>query len=195
MILITLVLWLTVSPIQAGKFNRQLTPGDAAPGFTDLTGIDDQRHSLADYRDAKLVVLVFTCNHCPVAKVYEERLVGIAHEYEQRGVQFVAINASRTEADTLDGMKERAKESGYNFPYLRDASQAVARAYGVRVTPEIFVLDRERRVAYQGAVDDHLDAPKVKHAYLRDALEVLLADKQPETVETRPKGCAMTYEP
>lgn len=192
--LATVILSLAISRVHAGKFNRQLTSGDAAPTFTNLTGTDDQPHSLADYREAKVIVVIFTCNHCPVAKEYDTRLIKLQNDFKTRGVQFVAINPSLTDVDSLAGMKERAKESGFNFPYLRDATQAVAKAYGVRVTPEVYVLDVDRKIAFMGAIDDSLDLATVEHHYLRDAIESLLAGRTPETVESKPRGCPVQYE-
>ena len=138
--------------------------GDAAPGWADIVGTDDQKHALADYKEAKLLVLVFTTNHCPVAQAYQERLVALAKEYQPKGVQVVAVNVNKIEADRLEAMKKRAKEKGFNFPYLYDATQKIGRDYGAAVTPHVFVLDKDRKIAYMGAVDDNMNVEKVKNA-------------------------------
>lgn len=180
---------------EAGKFNATLSAGDAAPEFKDLPGVDGESHSLADYADAKAVVVVITCNHCPIARGYETRLLDLAKAYRERGVQFIAVSCSLLEADRLPAMKERAKSSGYPFPYLHDESQQTARDYGASVTPEVFLLDGERKIAYLGAIDDQwTSADNVKRHYLRDALEAVLAGQAPETFESKPVGCPIQFQ-
>jgi len=179
----------------AGRYNSKLDIGDKAPDFSNIIGVDDQQHSLSEYKDAKAVVLIFTCNHCPVAQACEQRFIDLQDEYESRGVQLVAINVNNVAGDKLPDMKERAKQRGFNFPYLYDPSQQVARDYGATVTPHIFVLDQDRKIAYMGAPDDEpLNASAVKKTYLRDALDAVLAGKKPEVTETRQKGCGIKYE-
>ena len=102
----------------AGKFNKKLSIGDQGPGFENVEGIDDKKHSLGDYKDAKVVVLSFTCNHCPVAVAYEDRFVEFTKQYKDKGVAFVAINVNNLPADRLDKMRERAEKKGFNFDYL-----------------------------------------------------------------------------
>lgn len=179
---------------QAGKFNEVLDIGDAAPDFAALPGADDAEHGLADYADAAAVVVLFTCNHCPVAAAYEPRLIALQAEYAERGVRIVAVSVSRRDGDKLPDMKERAMSAGYNFPYLYDASQDTARAYGALATPQVFLLDAERRVVYMGRIDDSTDAGKVRRHYLRDALEATLAGRPVEFPETRAVGCAIELE-
>ncbi len=185
---------LLASPVMAGKFNKVLSVGDAAPVFQEVIGTDDKPHGLADYKDAKAVVVVFTCNHCPVAQAYEDRLMTVQKEYQTKGVKLVAINVNNNDADKLEAMKERAGVKGFNFPYLYDATQKSAAAYGATVTPHVFLLDGQRKVAYMGAVDDSMSAGEVKQNYLRDALEAVLAGKTPEVIETRQVGCGIQYE-
>lgn len=168
--------------------------GDKAPDWKNLIGVDDKQHSLSDYKDAKLIVLVFTCNHCPVAKAYEDRLIALQKDYQEKGVQVIALNVNNIPEDRLDRMKVRAKEKGFNFPYLYDPTQATGHAYGAKVTPHVFVLDSERKIAYIGAIDDNMDVSKVKQNYLRDALDALLANKSPATAETKAFGCSIKYE-
>lgn len=179
----------------AGKYNRKLRPGDAAPDWSGLVGVDDKKHSLADYREAKAVVIVFFCNHCPVAQAYEERLKAIDRDYRTRGVRLVAINPSDLELDCLPAMKERARTNELKFPYLNDAGQKTAKAYGARVTPEVFVLDRQRKVVYMGAIDDNWsDAGSVKKHLLGDALEAVLAGREADVAETKALGCGIDFE-
>ncbi len=172
----------------------KLKIGDAAPDWSGIVGIDDQKHALADYKDAKLVVLVFTCNHCPVAAAYEDRLVALQKDYKDKGVQVVAVNVNNLPADKLDKMKERAKAKGFNFPYLYDETQKIGHDYGAEVTPHVFVLCSKRTIAYMGAVDDKQNADQVKTHFLRDALDALLAGKEPPKTVTKQFGCSIKYE-
>ncbi|MFH1922230.1 MAG: thioredoxin family protein [Planctomycetota bacterium] len=168
--------------------------GDAAPDWSGIIGVDDKEHGLADYKKAKLVVMVFTCNHCPVAVAYEDRLVALQEAYKDKGVQVIAVNVNNLPADRLDKMKVRAEEKEFNFPYLYDASQKMGRDYGAQVTPHVFVLDRKRRIAYIGAIDDNNNSKRVEAKYLSDALDALLAGKQPDPAETKPRGCGVKYD-
>lgn len=176
------------------KFNKVVKVGDQAPAWGALPGVDDKPHSLADYKQARLMVVVFTCNHCPVAQAYEPRLIEFARKYRERGVQVVAINVSLNGADALDKMKERALTEGYSFPYLFDQSQASGRAYGATVTPHLFVLDGQRRIAYMGAFDDQMVAEDVEKHYVVDAVEALLAGKDVPVKESLQRGCGIRYE-
>ncbi|HLQ44887.1 MAG TPA: redoxin domain-containing protein, partial [Planctomycetaceae bacterium] len=116
--------------LPAAKFNKVLDIGQPAPGWTDLLGVDDKRHSLNDLKDAKLVVVLFACNRCPVVKAYERRLIQFVDDYREKGVELIAISVSRQELDRLDKMKNRASQHGFNFPYLIDPTQKIAKAYG-----------------------------------------------------------------
>ena len=168
--------------------------GDPAPNFKGIVGTDDKKHSLSDFKDAKFVVLVFTCNHCPVASAYEKRLVALQDDYKAKGVRVVAVNVNNIEPDRLDKMKQRAKDRKFNFPYLYDSSQKLGHDYGATVTPHVFLLDQKRKVAYMGAVDDKMNADQVKKTYLRDALDALLAGKKPPKTVTKQFGCGIKYE-
>ena len=173
---------------------NKLGIGDVAPQWNGLTGTDGKSHSLADYKEAKAVVVVFTCNHCPVAKAYQDRLVAVQKDYKDKGVQVVAICVSKGSADDLEAMKERAVSAGFNFPYIYDPTQQVGRDYGAKCTPHTFVFDKDRKLAYVGAIDDNMDADKVEKHYLRAALDSLLDGKTVETVTTSPVGCGIHYE-
>lgn len=183
------------TPSFAGRYNQMLDVGDQAPAFAGIMGIDDQPHSLADYQDAKAIVVVFTCNHCPVAVANEDRLIELQKDYAPRGVQVIAINVNNLPEDKLPAMKERAASKGFNFPYIHDPTQKTARDYGATVTPHVFLLDQNRRIAYMGAIDDSPVNPEdVQATYLRDAIEAVLAGRHPELKETRQKGCSIKYE-
>jgi len=180
-----------VAQAAKAKFNKVLDIGDPAPDWNDLPGTDGKSHSLSDFRDAQAIVTLFTCNHCPVARQYETRLVEVAKRYE-KSVQVVAISVSRNDADRLERMKSRAAEAGFKFPCLRDESQKSGRAYGATVTPHFFVLDRDRKIAYMGAFDDNIFEPeKVEKHYLVDAIEAVLAGKEPRVRESLQRGCAI----
>ncbi len=168
--------------------------GDKAPDWSGIIGVDDKTHSLSDYAKAKIVVIVFTCNHCPVAVAYEDRLIAIQKDYKAKGVQLVAINVNNIPDDRLDRMKVRAEEKGFNFPYLYDSSQKTGRDYGATCTPHVFVLDQDRKVAYMGAIDDNNNPKQVKHHYLRDALDALLAGKKPPKEVTQQRGCSIKWD-
>lgn len=173
-----------------------LSPGDEAVPFG-LPGVDDRRHALADYADKEAIAVVFTCNHCPYARAWEDRLIDIQADYADRGVQLVAISANdanKYPADSLPRMKERSEEKGFNFPYLYDESQEVARAYGAERTPEIFLFDKGGTLRYHGTVDDNYDDPAaVRNYYFRDALEAVLEGRHPLTAETVPVGCTIKW--
>ena len=175
-------------------FAASVKIGDPAPEFKGIVGTDDKEHSLSDFKDSKLVVLIFTCNHCPVATAYEGRLVALQDDYKAKGVQVVAVNVNNIEADRLDKMKERAKSKTFNFPYLYDSSQKMGHDYGATVTPHVFLLDQQRKVAYMGAVDDKQNAEKVKKTYLRNAIDALLDGKRPPETVTKQFGCGIQYE-
>jgi peroxiredoxin len=168
--------------------------GSVAPEWVELEGVDGKLHGLSELKDAKAVLVVFTCNHCPVAKAYEDRVIALYNDYHKQGVEVVAINVNNMEADKLPAMKERAKEKGFEFAYLYDPSQAIGRAYGATVTPHVFLLDGARKVAYMGAIDDNMNADKAEAHYVRAALDSVLAGKEVEAAETKPSGCGIKYD-
>jgi peroxiredoxin len=182
------------APAWAGKFNKRVSIGEPAPQWAGLEGIDGKPHSRDDYKDAPVLVLAFICNHCPVAAAYEDRLIQLTKDFKSKKVAVVAINCNTNEADRLDKMKARAEEQGFNFDYLYDPSQQTARALGATVTPHLFVLDKNRKIAYMGAFDDNLNPAKVETRYVREAVEALLAGKPPEVAESFQFGCAIQYE-
>jgi peroxiredoxin len=169
--------------------------GSEAPSFV-LPGVDGNDHSLDDYRDAKLLVLVQYCNHCPYVLAWESRLMAVARDYAQQGVRVVAVNSndvSRYPEDSFEAMKVRAEKLGFPFDYLFDQSQSLAHALGAERTPEVFLFDAERRLRYHGAIDDSRDETAVTRGYLRDAIEALLADAEPPITETGAVGCTVKW--
>lgn len=179
----------------AGEFNMKLTVGDAAPSWEGLPGIDGQKHALADLKGKDVVVVVFTCNSCAVAVAYEDRIIAFAkkHAAADSKVAVVAINVNTIEEDRLPKMKERAKTKGFNFPYLFDESQKIAQAYGAVYTPEFFVLNKERKIAYMGAMDDKNNPANVTVNHLEPAVQAALKGEMPKPAETIGRGCLIRY--
>jgi hypothetical protein len=143
--------------------------------------------------------VVFTCNHCPYALAWHDRILDVARDYSDRGVRFLLVNPNdgeRYPTDSYEAMKERvAADGGWPLPYLRDESQEVARAYGARTTPDVFVFDSEGRLRYRGAPDsDYRDASQGA-AWLREALDAVLAGEEPAPAETEPVGCSIKWKP
>ena len=170
--------------------------GAKAPDFS-LPGVDGKSYSLADFRDAKLVVVVFSCNHCPFVLGSEDRLKSLYKAYQPRGVAWVAINSNETTHhpdDSFEHMTARARKDKLPWPYLRDESQDVARAYGALRTPHFYVFDADRRLSYTGRMDDNpMDASKATTHELADALDALLAGRTPPVPLTNPIGCNVKW--
>ena len=170
--------------------------GTQAPPFS-LPGVDGETRSLDSFNDAELLVVVFTCNHCPYAKACEDRLIAIQEDYRKQGVQLVAINpndADNYPDDSFEKMKERAAEKGFNFPYLRDESQAVARAYDAACTPDIFVFDRDRKLIYNGRIDDNWQEPQaVTRRDLREVLDAALGGGTVDFEHVPSMGCSIKW--
>ncbi|MGY8769419.1 MAG: thioredoxin family protein [Pirellulales bacterium] len=179
----------------AGEFNPEIEIGDKAPVWENLPGLDGKQHSLVDLKDKQLIVLAFTCNSCPYAVDYEDRLIALAKKYSGKDskVAVVAINCNKTPEDSLEAMQERAIEKKFNFSYLYDDSQDTGRKIGALRTPEFFVLDQKRTVIYMGAMDDSTDASKVKVDYVQLAIDAGLKGELPETKETIAIGCNIRY--
>lgn len=179
----------------AGEFNQTLSIGDKAPGWEQLAGVDGKRHSLADLAAKDVVVVVFTCNSCPAARDYEDRIVAFARKHggPDGKIAVVAINSNTIPADRLDKMKERAEQKQFPFAYLFDESQQVAKAFGAIFTPEFFVLDKDRKVVYMGAMDDASDAKKAKVHFVEEAARAALEGRRPAKTETLGRGCRIRY--
>jgi len=171
-----------------------LSIGDQAPSF-ELPDTDGVRWSGPDGQ-APASVVVFTCNHCPYALAWHDRIAQAARDYADRGVRFLAINANdprRYPRDSYDAMKARVAAEDWPMPYLHDSTQEVARAYGAKTTPDVFVLDSAGRLRYRGAPDADYDDPEQRAAWLREALDSVLDGKEPSRQETRPVGCSIKW--
>ncbi|HUE76007.1 MAG TPA: thioredoxin family protein [Chloroflexota bacterium] len=172
--------------------------GDSARQFS-LPGVDGKTHAYAEARGSRATVVIFTCNHCPYARAWEDRFVAIQNDYRDQGVNLIAINANDAEKypdDNFEAMRERAQERGFTFPYLRDESQEIARAYGAERTPEVFVFDSDDVLRYHGTVDDnHEDPDAIRIPYLRSALDSILNKRRINILETTPVGCTIKWKP
>lgn len=182
-----------------------LKVGSPAPDFN-LPGIDGKTHALKDYASAKVLVIVFTCDHCPIAGMYEKRIKALTSDYKDRGVDLVAIMGNDPKAihlselghtdlsDTLPEMKLRAAYRHFNFPYLYDgATQAVALKYGPTATPHVFIFDHQRILRYQGRIDNNAREELVTKHEARDAIEALLAGKPVPVENTPAMGCSTKW--
>ncbi|HAU37040.1 MAG TPA: thioredoxin family protein [Phycisphaerales bacterium] len=170
--------------------------GDEAPDFQ-LPGVDGKTYRMADFARAKVLVVFFTCNHCPFVVGSERRIAALHDRFHPKGVDWAGINSNETQkhpTDSFEHMKKRAKEAGLRYPYLRDDSQDVARAYGALRTPHFFVFDAERRLRYTGRLDDNPRAEGKQTTHeLCDALEALLTGQTPPTPVTNPIGCNVKW--
>ncbi len=168
--------------------------GDKASDFN-LKGVDGKMHSLAGMADAKGYIVTFTCNTCPYAVMYEDRLLALQNEFGPKGYQVVAINPNDPEVkegDSYEKMKVRASEKGFNFPYLFDEGQKVYPKYGATKTPHVFLLDDKLMVQYIGAIDDNArDAEAVEVRYLANAINALEMGKSPDPSFTKAIGCSI----
>ena len=169
-------------------------PGDKATDFK-LKSVDGKMYSMSDYKDAKGFIVVFTCNHCPFAVKYEDRVIELAKKYKSKGYVLLAINPNDPAAqpdDSFDKMKVRAKEKGFTFPYLFDEGQKIYPQYGATKTPHVFLLDKNLIVKYIGAIDDNVeDASAVKEHYLENAITALEKGQEPAVNSTKAIGCSI----
>jgi peroxiredoxin len=183
---------------------RTLSLGSPAPDFH-LPGVDGKMHRIKDFADARVLLVVFTCNHCPTAQAYEDRIIRLSRDYESKGVALVAINPNDPKAvrldelgytdlgDSLAEMKVRARERKFPFPYLYDGeTQKTARAYGVQATPHVFIFDGDRKLRYVGRIDNS-DVKAVTSHDARNAIEALLAGKPVALAKTRVFGCSTKW--
>ncbi len=176
---------------------RKLRVGEKASDFK-LPGVDGKNHTLfGENGGHKAIVVVFTCNHCPYAQAYEDRIIAIQQDYQAKGVQVIAINpndASSYPEDSFERMKTRAAKKRFPYPYLRDELQMVARAYGAEYTPEVFLLDSTFTVRYNGRIDDSWNNPQaIKSHDLRNALDELLAGKPVRNPLSHAIGCSVKW--
>ena len=196
-IAVVFLLWGSTEPGShaQGKFNKKLKIGDPCPTFTDLPGTDGKTHSLADLKDKEVVVLALITNHCAIAISYESRIIDFVkkHAGPESKVGFIAVNVNTLQIDRLPKMIERATEHGFNFPYLYDESQKIGVELGATVTPEFFVLNKDRQIVYMGAMDDNNIAKAAKTHYLEAAVAAALKGESPAVTETAPRGCVLKY--
>jgi peroxiredoxin len=174
-----------------------LNVGDEAKDFT-LVNVDKSKVTLSEYASDKGVVVVFTCNHCPYAIAYEDRLIELHNQYAERGYPFIFVNPNDEEivpGDSFEGMVERANSKNIPFPYVKDETQEIYKIYGATNTPHVYVLSKEKDklvVSYIGAIDDNYKEPEnVDKTYLADALDALLANKTPDPDKTKAIGCSI----
>jgi len=171
--------------------------GDIATDFS-LKNIDNKKVSLKDFKDAKGYIVIFTCNHCPYAQAYEDRIVALDKKYKKQGYPVIAINPNNPEKqkeDSFDLMKVRAKEKGFTFPYLLDEGQKIYPQYGATKTPHVYILQKTSKgnqVKYIGAIDDNYgDEKAVKQKYVENAVDALLKNKEVAVKETKAIGCSI----
>jgi peroxiredoxin len=176
--------------------SKNVELGFPCPDFR-LPSVTGNRVGRDDYASTPIFGVFFTCNHCPYAKSIEGRLIELDRDYASKGFRFVAISANDAITypdDSFPNMKKRAEERGYGFPYLYDEDQSVARAFGAVCTPDLYVFDRDRKLAYHGRLDDSpMDASKVKRRELREALDALLAGKTPSGAQNPSIGCSIKW--
>lgn len=177
-------------------YSQSISFGAAAPDFS-LPGIDGKTYTPADFKNKKALVIVFMCNHCPYVQAVWNRLIALQKKFGQVGVQLVGINANddtHYPEDGFEKMKEYANQHGHNFPYLRDATQQTAKAYGAVCTPDIFVYDENQKLAYHGRIDDNWQEPeKVTKRELAEALTALISGKKPNPDQKPSMGCSIKW--
>lgn len=175
---------------------KKLAIGQRAPDFT-LPTIDGHDRALQSFKDKRVIVVVFTCNHCPYAQAYEDRLVAIQRDYADKGVQLVAVNSNDAAGypeDSFDNMFKRAQKKQFNFPYFRDEPQRVANSYGAEYTPEVFVLNAKFEVCYIGRIDDNWQHPEKARSHdLREAIDAVLTGQPVKNPVTHAIGCTIKW--
>jgi peroxiredoxin len=185
---------MTLEMAEASPERATLSIGAPGPTFEGLLGTDGRRYGSSSFADRDALVLIFSSNRCPTAKAYGERMNALQHDYGRRGVQLMALNSNDPRLypdESYPRMVERAAEDGYTFPYLVDDGQRVAKAYGVTCTFHLFVLDRERRLRYEGRFDNSRITANVTSHDLRNALDAVLAGQDVRVMTTRPFGCSL----
>ncbi|MCR9199173.1 MAG: redoxin family protein [Planctomycetaceae bacterium] len=172
-----------------------LDVGDRAPVFDALEGVDGEFYGTRELEQTPILVVCFTSNTCPYSVDYEDRLIALQKKYGEAGrqVRVVAINSNATDGDSLKKMIDRAEDKAFNFLYLRDDDQLVAKAFGAIYTPEFFVLNRDRRVVYKGALDDSSKAENVTRSWVELAIAAIQSGKTPEVTKTGARGCAIRF--
>jgi len=196
MVLTLAGLALIASPAFAGKYNKTVSVGEKAPAFAGIPAVQGTQDSSLTLSDIKedVVVLVFLANHCPVVINYDDRIIDFTNDYKGKSVKVVGVAVSSMKQDQLPGIKDHVVEKKIPYVYGYDESQAIGKAYGAANTPQFFVLDKDRKIAYMGAMDDSPNnEAKVSKQYLRNAVDAVLKGEKPEVQETRPVGCGISY--
>ena len=175
----------------AGVASAEVAIGQKAPAIDGVQDTAGAETSLKQLQGKKVTVIAFTCNHCPVAVAYEDRFIEFAKAYKDKGVNFVAINAN--DGETVEQIKERAEEKDLPYAYVLDADSSSAKAYGATRTPELYVLDGQGNVVYHGAFDSNMNKAEANEHYVADAVEAVLAGKQPAKTETSAVGCGIKF--
>jgi peroxiredoxin len=182
--------------MQRDSAEFKLSVGDKAPYFS-LPATDGKIYSLADYNQARGLVVIFTSNHCPFAQAYDQRIIDLAMRFQPHGVGFVLICSNDSEGfpeDNFENMVRKSERYGFAVPYLQDNSQSVAKAYDAACTPETYVFDDELRLTYHGSIDDNFEDPEhVECRYLEDALEALINGMLPQKSLTQVIGCSIKW--
>jgi peroxiredoxin len=189
------IVGLVAFPALAGKYNTVITVGQKAPDFSGIPAVvhgEDTSVSLADLKE-DVVVVVFLANHCPVVGMYDDRIIDFVNKYKEKSVKVVGFSVSTMGQDKLPGIKKYMADHKLNYVYGYDESQEIGRAYGATNTPQFFVLDKERKIRYTGAMDDNRSEAKVTKTYLVDAVDAVLKGEAPAVDETRPDGCGIGY--
>jgi len=176
--------------------SAQYAINDVARDFS-LKNTDGKNISLKELKDAKGYIVIFTCNHCPFSQLYEQRIIDLDNSFKKQGFPVVAINsndAKKVPEDSYEEMIKRAKEYKYPFPYLHDETQEVAKAFGAARTPHVYILDKDLKVRYIGAIDDDSEGGKKNKAkYVEDAIKDILSGKEPKLKETKAIGCTIKW--
>lgn len=187
MILVCVVM-LAASPVKNGY-----EVGDKATDFK-LKNVDGKMVSLADFKEAKGFIVIFDCNTCPYSKAYNERIIDLNEKYAAKGFPVITINANDGSGDSYEDMVRIANKKKYKFPYLYDETQAIAKTYGATNTPHVFVLNRDLKVSYIGAIDDNArNAASASKKYVEDAVDALLAGKSVPVTKTKAVGCGIKW--
>lgn len=170
--------------------------GDKLLNFK-LKGTDGELHEPTEFKDKKALVVFFTCNHCPYVKATEDRIIALQESFKGKGVQFIGINANDDKKypdDNFENMVKRSKEKNFNFLYLRDDNQSIAKAYDAACTPEFYLFDQNRTLKYHGKLDDNWQDPKgVKNKFLNDAINAVLSNEEVKTKEAIAIGCSIKW--
>jgi peroxiredoxin len=195
----TLFVWSVALTVAASAFAEAIKLGDAPPkADVKMKNVDGKQVSIADAKGEKGTLVIFSCNHCPFVKAWEERIATLGNASLKKGVGVIQINSNdpKVAGDTFEAMQQRARDRGFQFPYVVDQGSEVAVAFGASRTPEVFLFDAAGKLVYHGTIDDnHQNAANAKEHYLKDALDSLTAGKEIAVKETKAVGCSIKFFP